>query len=161
LLPRQQDTEDVMQNTLVVLWKKFDDFDPATSFYSWACRVAYFEAKNYRRQNGRLVTILDEGVFEQIVVDADDRYEVLESRRKMINGCVEKLHSRDRELIGLRYLPGATVKDIAQRLGRPANSVCKSLARIRQALWDCINDELALKDANSLQRPPKMPLEDT
>ena len=59
--------------------------------------------------------------------------------------CADKLRPPDRELIGLRYLPGATVKRIAEQLGRPANSVCKSLARIRQTLWDCINDELAMK----------------
>ncbi len=41
------------------------------------------------------------------------------------------------------YAPGATVKDIARRLGRPANSVSKSLGRIRQALWDCVNEETA------------------
>ena len=32
LLPRQQDVEEVMQNFLAVLWKKFDQFDPATNF---------------------------------------------------------------------------------------------------------------------------------
>ena len=57
--------------------------------------------------------------------------------------CAERLSLSDRELIGLRYAPGATVKDIAQRLGRPANSVSKSLGRIRRTLWACINQELA------------------
>ena len=106
LLPRQQDTEDVMQNTLVVLWKKFDQFDPATSFYHWACRVAYLEAKNYRRRNDRWVTILDESMFEQIAVAADEQFDLLEARREAMERCVDKLRPLDRELIGFRYLPG-------------------------------------------------------
>src|SRR5690606_3269633 len=34
------DTEDVFQQTAVVLWNKFDDFTPGTSFVAWAKCVA-------------------------------------------------------------------------------------------------------------------------
>ncbi len=143
LLPRQQDAEDVMQSTLVVLWQKYDQFEPGSSFFAWASRAAYLEAQNYRRRNRRLTTILDEGVFEQIVAEVELQSDLLEARREAMGRCSEELNFADRELLNLRYLPGASVKDIAQRLGRPANSVCKSLSRIRQALWDCINRELS------------------
>jgi RNA polymerase sigma-70 factor (ECF subfamily) len=143
LLPRQQDAEDAMQNTLLVLWQKFDQFDPGTSFYAWASRVAYLEVQNYRRRSSRLVTVLDEAVFEQIAAEVDAQSELLESRREAMLRCADRLGPVDRELINMRYAPGATVKDIARRLGRPANSVSKSLGRIRQALWDCVNEETA------------------
>ncbi len=134
-----------MQNTLLVLWKKFDQFDPATSFYAWASRVAYLEVRNYRRVSNRLVTILDEEVFEQITAEVETRQDLLESRREAMERCADKLNLLDRQLLNLRYEPGGTVKDIARRLGRPANSISKSLGRIRQALWDCINQEIAEK----------------
>lgn len=143
LLPRQQDAEDVMQSTLVVLWQKFDQFEQGSSFFAWASRAAYLEAQNHRRRNRRLTTILDEGVFEQIAAEIESQSELLEARREAMERCAEELNFADRELLELRYLPGASVKEIAQRLGRPANSVCKSLSRIRQALWDCINRELS------------------
>ncbi|MBN1396346.1 MAG: sigma-70 family RNA polymerase sigma factor [Pirellulales bacterium] len=143
LLPRQQDAEDVMQNTLLVLWKKFDQFDQSTSFYAWASRVAYLETLSYRRRNNRLVTILDEGLLEQISIEVEAKQDLLEARREAMERCADKLNLLDRQLLDLRYAPGATVKDVARRLGRPANSVSKSLGRIRQALWDCINLELA------------------
>jgi RNA polymerase sigma-70 factor, ECF subfamily len=150
LLPRQQDAEDAMQDALVVLWKKFDQFEPASSFYAWASRVAYLEVQNFRRRNRRLVTILDEAVFEQIAVDVERQFDLLEDRRDAMEDCAERLSPADRALIKLRYAPGATVKDIARQLGRPANSVCKSLGRIRQALWDCINRELAAGEKEAL-----------
>ncbi len=160
LLPRQQDAEDVMQNTLVVLWKKYDQFAPGTNFYSWACRAAYLEAKNYRRRNGRLVTVLDDATFERIAVAASEQFDLLEVRREAMERCMDKLRPFDRELIGLRYLPGATVKRLAEQLGRPANSVCKSLSRIRQSLWNCINDELAQKTDGDSRIAPAAPRED-
>jgi RNA polymerase sigma-70 factor, ECF subfamily len=153
MLPRQQDAEDAMQDALVVLWKKFDQFDPATSFYAWASRVAYLEVQNHRRRNSRLVTILDEGVFEQIAVEVGRQSDLLEARRAAMQRCADRLSPTDRELLNWRYLPGATIKEIAQRLGRPANSVCKSLGRIRQALWDCINEEMAAKEGERGTRP--------
>ena len=143
LLPRQQDAEYAMQNTLLVLWRKFDQFDPATSFYAWASRVAYLEVQNYRRRNSRLVTILDEAVFERIAAEVDAQSELLEARRAAMLRLADRLGPIDRELLYMRYGPGGTVKEIARRLGRPANSVCKLLGRIRQALWDCINEEMA------------------
>ena len=142
LLPRQQDAEDVMQNCLVVLWKKFEQFDPATSFYAWAARIAFLEVCGFRRRNRRMVTIFDEAVFEQIAAEIQRESELMEARRDAMLRCAERLSSSDRELLALRYAPGATVKDIARRLGRPPNSVSKSLGRIRQVLWDCINQEL-------------------
>jgi RNA polymerase sigma-70 factor, ECF subfamily len=151
LLPRQHDAEDAMQNTLAVLWKKFDQFDPATSFYAWASRVAYLEVLSYRRQSNRMVTILDEAVFKQIAAEVDQRFDLLEARREAMERCAERLNLLDRQLLKLRYAAGATVKDVARRLGRPANSVCKSLGRIRQALWDCINQEMAASNENRMK----------
>ena len=166
LLPRRQDAEDVLQNSLVVLWKKFDQFDPATSFYAWASRVAYLEVQNYRRRNNRLVTILDETVLDQIAEDMQRHSALLEARRDAMDRCMERLGLSDRELIQWRYVPGATVKEVAQQLGRPANSVCKSLGRIRQDLWDCINREIAAGEKDFANRrnaadfAPIPPMED-
>jgi RNA polymerase sigma-70 factor (ECF subfamily) len=143
LLPRHHDADDVMQNTLVVLWEKFGEFDPATSFYAWARRIAYLQAQNYRRQSTRMAAVLDETAFEQIAARIESYSDVLQARQDAMTRCAEKLGAADRLLLNLRYRPGATVKDIARQLGRPANSVCKSLGRIRRALWDCISAEMA------------------
>ena len=51
LVPAWQDAEEIIQDTLMVLWRKFDEFDPSTSFFSWAARVAQYEVLNYRRKN--------------------------------------------------------------------------------------------------------------
>src|SRR6056297_854003 len=37
------DANEIMQNTGLVLWRKFDTFDPETDFMRWACVVARFE----------------------------------------------------------------------------------------------------------------------
>ena len=37
------DADDLFQQTTLILWNKFGDFDPARSFLSWACGVARLE----------------------------------------------------------------------------------------------------------------------
>src|SRR4051812_23964504 len=53
LLPAVQDAEDVLQETSIVLWRKFGEFEPGTNFLSWAHKVAHFEVLRHRRKGGR------------------------------------------------------------------------------------------------------------
>ena len=34
------EADDLFQETSSVLWQKFDQFQPGTDFYAWACRTA-------------------------------------------------------------------------------------------------------------------------
>src|SRR5438270_354535 len=47
------DADDLFQQTTLVLWKKFGEFDPARSFFAWACGVARLEVANFLRSRGR------------------------------------------------------------------------------------------------------------
>ena len=47
------DADDLFQQTTLILWNKFDDFDRARSFLSWACGVARLEVCNFLRSRGR------------------------------------------------------------------------------------------------------------
>ncbi|MGI9241870.1 MAG: sigma factor, partial [Verrucomicrobiales bacterium] len=37
LLPTATDTDEVLQQTAIVIWRKFDQYDPETNFMKWAC----------------------------------------------------------------------------------------------------------------------------
>ena len=43
------DADDLFQQTSLVLWDKFDLFDPSRSFVGWACGVARYEVLNFLR----------------------------------------------------------------------------------------------------------------
>jgi len=46
-------------------------------------------------------------------------------------------------LIQARYAPGENGLKVAEKLGRPTNSVYQSIGRIRKTLFDCVNRRLA------------------
>ena len=47
LVRNYTDAEDVVQQTSLVLWRKFGEYQPGTSFAAWACGVGRFEALDF------------------------------------------------------------------------------------------------------------------
>jgi RNA polymerase sigma-70 factor (ECF subfamily) len=133
------DTDDLFQQTALILWKKFDEFDRARSFFSWACGIARLEVTNFLRTRARrrlyfsddLNLLLIEAQEEMTSAEMDDRRDALAK-------CVAKLRDRDRELLLECYQDAGKVNDVAGRRGRSPQSVFNSLRRIRRALYGCI-----------------------
>jgi RNA polymerase sigma-70 factor, ECF subfamily len=86
---------------------------------------------------------LSDSFLEVIAAEARDNADDLEDRRQALLLCLSRLAPADRELIRLRYAPTETGKGLAQKLGRPANSVYQSLSRVRRALLECVKRRLA------------------
>ncbi len=137
------DTDDLFQQTAIVLWKKFTDFDESRSFFSWACGVARLEVTNFIRKRGRRpLQFTDE--LNLMLVEAQEQMsnEEMDDRREALSQCIEKLPPADRELVQECYNDEAGVNQAAERRGRVPQSVYNSLRRIRRTLFDCIQRTL-------------------
>lgn len=143
LVPSWSDADDLLQETSAVLWRKLDEFEPGSDFVAWALRIARYEVLNYRKRQNR-----DRGLFsaeteELLAQHAVDVAHVSDDRRDALKACLEKLSVRDRELIRLRYQPGATTRDVSERVGRSLKAVYKALNRIHEQLLLCVRRGLA------------------
>jgi len=147
-LYRKADVEDALQETSVVLWEKFSEFQPSSDeaagdeFARWACTIARYKVLHAMRAHGRATVPLDESLIERISDRHAEIADQLDRRRDALAQCLEKLSPADRSLIDRCYGQDIAFKDVAQQLGRPVNSVYKSLSRIRRALMDCIQRTL-------------------
>lgn len=139
LVPAWQDAEEVLQDTLVVLWRKFDKFDPGTSFFSWAARVAQYEVLNYRRRNRHREMVLADEVLEAVASTALENMDDVELRRAELENCIKKLDERERELLRLRYSAGGNIQTAAQAMNRSTGHVQRMLRKIRAGLLRCVH----------------------
>lgn len=146
LLSNQSDASDVLQETSLVLWKKFGEFEIGTNFYAWACTTARFQALKFRQRKLRGDKMLGVTALDKISEDATTDDRSYELPIEALELCLEKLNDSDRKLVRNRYEPNASVKDIAQQLDTTANLVSKSLYRIRKALLACIERRLSLEN---------------
>jgi RNA polymerase sigma-70 factor, ECF subfamily len=138
LVHNMDDAEDLLQQTNLVLWRKFDDYRPGTEFIRWACHVAHLEVLNFLRRRQRSPMRLDEQLLRQLSDQRLARGHLYQRYREALRPCMERLAEDDRELLSLCYGGALSIKDIATRLGRSADSVYHSLRRIRCALLECI-----------------------
>ncbi len=138
------DADDVFQQTALALWRRFDTYDPARSFLSWALGVARLEAvtwlRNRARDRLRFSDELTVVLLDAFAARPDDESS---ARQDALPGCVAKLADTDRRLLTECYQRGTDVAAVASRLGRSAPSVHNSLARIRRALHECIERTVA------------------
>lgn len=142
LLPQAADAEDLLQKTCLIAWQKFDQFDTATKFSTWACQIAYFEVKNYLRTSARDRHFFSDEVLDQLAEETPRDADRLAAERAALHKCVEKLVPDERDLLAQAYTTGTTIRDIAGTLGQSANSLYKQLNRIRRRLYTCITRQL-------------------
>ena len=138
LVPNPADAEDLLQQTNLVLWQKFSEFDLNSSFPAWACRIAHFEVLHYLREKRRSRVVFNDELIARLATIRHNREETHLSDRAVLDGCVKELSEGDRQLIRLCYAAKHNIKAAAAALDRPAASVYMSLVRVRRLLMDCI-----------------------
>lgn len=132
------DAEDLLQQTSLVLWRKFHEFDPSKSFPAWACRIAHFQVLHYLREKRRSRVVFSDELIAQLAETRHRREETHLADPVTLAGCMEELSEGDRKLIELCYSAKRNIKAAAAALDRPVTSVYMSLVRVRRLLMDCI-----------------------
>lgn len=151
MIPNMPDAEDVYQNTVLALWRKFHEYEPGTNFGVWTRAVARFEIQHHYRSQSRCRVRFDEQMLAELTETQAQLESApgssLESYSPALVRCMDKLPEGDRHLIELCYAVQANLTQTAKRLGRSPQSVCNSLARIRRSLFDCIRQLSRTEDS--------------
>jgi RNA polymerase sigma-70 factor (ECF subfamily) len=90
------------------------------------------------------MTTLDEELAEQLAEYCEATPDEVDERLSALNKCLGRLEEKDRQLIEHRYSSASTLDEYATQSGRPVGSLRVSLFRIRAALRNCINGQLAV-----------------
>jgi RNA polymerase sigma factor (sigma-70 family) len=72
--------------------------------------------------------------------DLDDRYD---ERAAALERCLERIQTRSREALRLRYAENQAVSEMAKKMNCNANAVSQLLFRARQWLIQCVKSERA------------------
>ncbi len=132
--------QDVVQNTLVVIARKYGDFTEGTSMLAWCRAIVRLQVLSYIRKNRR-----EQSIEDRVLQDAmDSAFAAHQSdqdapvRLDCLRECLAKLPEQSRELLRLRYEDNAAYRDIGDKLGATLETVRKRLFRTKQQLGDCV-----------------------
>ena len=133
------DAEDVLQDTLLKLWKLRDEWDNWQNFEAYAMRMIRNEYLNYsKKQKGRAYSTLDdvpEGV-EPSQTDTDMTTDDLMFR---FNALTSKLPEIQRNILHLREIEELEYKEIAKVMDITEAQVKVYLYRARQYLQEKVH----------------------
>lgn len=146
LVHNPTDAEEILQETNLVLWRKFDQYRAGTDFVQWACRVAYYEVLKYREKRAHKEHLFSSDLLERFADEVQQFLQQADARREALSGCIQKLRPQDQQLLWQRYQPQASTRSVAEALGRSVQGTRKSLHRIRMTLLECIRRSLAQQE---------------
>ena len=142
VVPRWSDADDIMQETVMTMWRKFEEFESGTNFAAWGIAIARYAIQKFRSKSATRLAFSDEAlerIFSHYTVmlqDMDERVEALEH-------CVTLLKERDRQLVRMRYEQGLRAGAMAERMGLSVHGVYKAMQRIHNMLLRCVRRRLA------------------
>lgn len=148
LVPDVADAEDIVQQTALALWEKFDAYDPNQPFTPWACRFALNKAKQWIERRQRWQALLANGLAEELAQRREELRPELESKLKRLESCLNKLPGEQRSLVEGYYYRRDSIEKLAETSSRTVAATYKTLQRVRLALQGCIENAAKLEGAS-------------
>jgi RNA polymerase sigma-70 factor (ECF subfamily) len=140
LVPNLLDADDIIQETALALWEKFDAYDPAQPFTPWACRFALNKARQWIERRQRWQALLAGGLAEELAQRREELRPELEVRLRHLESCLDRLPEAQRSLVEGYYYRRDGIEKLAENSGRTVAATYKTLQRIRHALQICIEN---------------------
>src|SRR3982750_2445193 len=111
MVPNRTDADDILQETSLIICEKFSDFEPGTDFVAWACQIAYWRVRYARQKFARSKVFFNQDVLDAVAATAGGMNSELDNRHEALSHCLQKLNTRDRELLLTRYEAGGGVRE--------------------------------------------------
>jgi RNA polymerase sigma-70 factor (ECF subfamily) len=144
LVPHVHDADDLFQDGMTVMWKKFGQFQTGTNFAAWGIQIMRFQILDYRRNLARSKRVLMENkLFEALMDHIPTIQSEVAARIEALHKCQSLLDNRSKRIIKMRYERNVSVEKIASYLKLSRRHVYHILGQINSVLLRCMRRTLA------------------
>lgn len=112
------DTDDVLQNTFIKVWKGLSKFRAESGLYTWLYRIATNEALSFIKKNKRLQTqSLEESTLgSQSYLENESHYSGTEISQRLQKAVVSLPH-KQQLVFNMKYFDELKYEEISEILG--------------------------------------------
>lgn len=144
LVPNMHDADDLFQDGMVVMWRKFDRFRPGTNFAAWGVQIMRYQILEYRRNLARSKQVLMADSLFDVLMDymPTIQGEVV-ARIEALRKCQTLLDNRAKRILKMRYERNISVEKIASYLKVSRRHLYHILGQINGVLLRCMRRTLA------------------
>lgn len=137
-----EDTDDVLQNTFIKIWKGFDGYREDSKLFTWLYRIATNEALTFLKQKkNRQTTSWDEvenWMAENL--EADQFFNGNEIQKKL-QKAVLTLPEKQRIVFNLKYFEEMKYEDMAAILNTSVGALKASYHHAVKKIESCFSDD--------------------
>lgn len=129
-IKNKSDTEDILQDGFVKVFKNIDNYDGSGSLAGWIYRIMINTALNYLREKNKMHLV----EYEDNVAEEEDNYlEPLFSRQQLMK-AMQKLPDGYRTVFNMYVIDGYKHREISRILNVSINTSKTQLVRARNML---------------------------
>ncbi len=154
-LSSKADADDILQETYLTAFQKFDTLADKSHFKAWIISIARNKCNDYYRRKAKSVDVSIDELTEQPLTAS--RYGYVEQHD--VYDTLESLSENDKQIIDLFYIQGYNQSEIAQRLNIPVGTVKSRLYTARNNFKRLYLPETTIRkvDENMKKLPEIMP----
>ena len=138
------EAEEIAQNTLIAVWRKANQFDPASAgAAAWIFTIARNLRIDSLRRLSRTGQLSDDAEFKSRPDEAESA-DVIISRVEdavRVNAAIERLSDEQSRVIRLSFIEGRPHPEIASLLGIPLGTVKSRIRLAMSRLRDFLDEE--------------------
>lgn len=113
-----EDADDVLQNSLIKIWRGFCEFRYESRLYTWMYRVTTNESLNYLQEKRRKAHGNSEGITEMLENQLEsDTWFSGDAIQRELQKAILKLSERQRLVFNMKYYDDLKYDDMAEILG--------------------------------------------
>ena len=149
----QSAVEDLFQETMLVAWRKLNDYDRSCPFGPWVRGIAAKLIMAHFRKAKSDIMITGCETLEHLSRQIEHIHErpgdTWEQKIDAIKHCIQALPDNHREMIELRYFKHQTASRISEITKISLEAVRKRLQRARAQLLDCLRRKKVIVEAGA------------
>jgi RNA polymerase sigma-70 factor (ECF subfamily) len=146
LYVNKEDTEDILQEVFIKVYRYLNSFDPKYKFSSWIYRITYNECISYYREHKKyklnIDIALEKKVFEEIASDINLEEQVLvDEKIEIVTQALEGLDEKYKAVLVLKYIEEKDYNEISEILKIPSGTVGSLINRGKKLFKQLIQNE--------------------
>jgi len=134
--------DDIFQETTIVAWRRFDDYDQSRPLAAWLRGIARKLILAHHSRRGRGPSYCSEAVLEALderMAHLDDQQgDTWQDKTAALQTCLEHLPDSLRRCVELFYRNDHKTEEIARQMDTTREAVKKRLQRARGLLAACL-----------------------
>lgn len=118
IVKNHDDTDDVLQNTFIKIYKNIHQFNGESQLFSWMYRIATNESISFLNQKARKLKITSEELQQQIVSNLEsDVYFEGDEIQVNLQKAITRLPEKQQQVFNMKYFQELKYKEISSILG--------------------------------------------